>query len=384
MPNSQQHGNSSIILTQPTEIIENNSLSETWTNDIIVVLNNIRINSVLLSKYHKNHYLVLQGKLRYFRIPIIILSAISTLFNLGLNQYMLAQEISLLCAVLSLITGLIGSIELYLQLQRSMENSLVHSRDFYLLAVEIQKCLLLTNENRNGDAVTYLNFKFNDYTRLIETSNILSSEITDELTPIPIDVIIKMPYDERVRNNFIIDERQYMENFRTYEISMGINDISNIFVQPFSRNISRSNSIDLQTHPVASLPSELVVGGFQSPDQDDTLRKNNLWDVLRNEKLMSMVELTHPRRTSKEIYRSRQNSNAEEREPNKVMSLFPLTHPRRTSNDSYKSRQNSINSFKDQTHKKTFANSIRSIHTRLFSRLSDKNINNSNNNDNLI
>ena len=353
MPNSQQHGNSSIILNQNPEFIENNPLSETWTNDIIVVLNNIRINSVLLSKYHKNHYLILQGKLRYFRIPIIILSAISTLFNLGLNQYMLAQDISLLCAVLSLITGLIGSIELYLQLQRSMENSLVHSRDFYLLAVEIQKCLLLTNENRNGDAVTYLNFKFNDYTRLIETSNILSSEITDELTPIPIDVIIKMPYDERVRNNFIIDERQYMENFRTYEISMGINDISNIFVQPFSRNISRSNSIDLQ---------------------DDTFRKNNSWDVIRTEKLMSTVELTHPRRTSKDIYRSRQNSNAEEREPDKFMSLFPLTHPRRTSNDSYKSRQNSINSFKDQTHKKTFANSIRSIHTRLFSRLSDKNI----------
>ena len=134
---------------------------------------------------------------------------------------------------------------------------------------------------------------------------------------------------------------------------MGINDISNIFVQPFSRNISRSNSIDLQ---------------------DDTFRKNNSWDVIRTEKLMSTVELTHPRRTSKDIYRSRQNSNAEEREPDKFMSLFPLTHPRRTSNDSYKSRQNSINSFKDQTHKKTFANSIRSIHTRLFSRLSDKNI----------
>ena len=73
MPNSQQHGNSSIILNQNPEFIENNPLSETWTNDIIVVLNNIRINSVLLSKYHKNHYIILQGKLRYFRITIIIL-----------------------------------------------------------------------------------------------------------------------------------------------------------------------------------------------------------------------------------------------------------------------------------------------------------------------
>ena len=245
MWNSPHHAKSSEILNIKP-FMDNNPLSETWTEDVLTVLNNIRINSILLSKYHKGHYLVLQGKLRYFRIPIIILSAISSLFNLGLAQYMTPQDIALLCAILSLITGLIGSIELYLQLQRSMENSLVHSRDFYLLAVEIQKCLLLSNENRNGDAVTYLNFKFNDYTRLIETSNIVNSEITDELTTIPIDVIIKMPYDERIRNNFMIDEKQFMENYQNYEISMGVNDISNIFV-PISPNNRRSRSESMNT-----------------------------------------------------------------------------------------------------------------------------------------
>ena len=243
MWNSPHHGRSSEVLNiRPFS--DNNSLSDTWTEDILIVLNNIRINSILLSKYHKNHYIILQGQLRYFRIPIIILSAISSLFNLGFAQYMTPQDIALLCAILSLITGLIGSIELYLQLQRSMENSLVHSRDFYLLAVEIQKCLLLSDENRNGDAITYLNFKFNDYTRLIETSNILNSEITDELTPIPLDVIIKMPYDERLRNNFIIDEKQFMENYQNYEISMGVNDISNIFIPTSPRRRSRSDSIN--------------------------------------------------------------------------------------------------------------------------------------------
>ena len=103
---------------------------------------------------------------------------------------------------------------------------------------------MLSDENRNGDAINYLNFKFNDYTRLIETSNILNSEITDELTPIPLDVIIKMPYDERLRNNFIIDEKQFMENYQNYEISMGVNDISNIFIPTSPRRRSRSDSIN--------------------------------------------------------------------------------------------------------------------------------------------
>jgi len=285
MFNSPHHIHSSEILNIKT-LAEHNPLSETWTNDILIVLNNIRINSILLSKYHKTNYIILQGKLRYFRIPIIILSAISTLFNLGLNQYMLTQDISLLCAILSLITGLIGSIELYLQLQRTLENSLIHSRDFYLLAVDIQKCLLLTNENRNGDGVTYLNYKFNDYTRLIETSNILNLDITDELTPIPIDVIVKMPYDERVRNNFIIDEKQYMENFQTYEISMGINDISNVFIPPSPINKSRNNSIESFsgafrknsiTHNIyRSVYSRLFSSNLSSKNNNDNNNDNNI------------------------------------------------------------------------------------------------------------
>ena len=317
MIHSPHNRKSSEILTIKT-INENNPLSETWTNDILIVLNNIRINSILLSKYHKSHYIILQGQLRYFRIPIIILSAISSLFNLGLADYMTSQDISLLCAILSLVTGLIGSIELYLQIQRSLENSLIHSRDFYLLAVDIQKCLLLSNENRNGDAVTYLNYKFNDYTRLIETSNILNSDITDELTPIPVDVMLKMPYNERVRNNFIIDEQQYLDNYQTYEISMGINDVSNIFISYLKNNDSEKNS------------------NFESP------------------------------RLSK------------------FTSLLHLTHPRRTSSDSYRSRQNSVNFNNNQFRKNSFTNNIRSIHTKLFSRLSSKNNdkNNDNNNDN--
>ena len=53
-----------------------------------------------------------------------------------------------------------------------------------------------------------------------------------------------MPYDERLRNNFIIDEKQFMENYQNYEISMGVNDISNIFIPTSPTRISRSNSID--------------------------------------------------------------------------------------------------------------------------------------------
>ena len=43
-----------------------------WTDDIDEVLNNIRLNCVILSKLHKQRYFELQSTLKYYRLPVII------------------------------------------------------------------------------------------------------------------------------------------------------------------------------------------------------------------------------------------------------------------------------------------------------------------------
>jgi hypothetical protein len=48
-----------------------------WTQDIESVLEQIRINSVLLSKNHKKRYFYLIEILKYFRLPVIIISCIT-------------------------------------------------------------------------------------------------------------------------------------------------------------------------------------------------------------------------------------------------------------------------------------------------------------------
>ena len=89
-----------------------------WPEDADYLLENIRCNSIILSDYHKTQYFVLQSRLKYFRIPIIIISAFASVLNIGLQPYLDQSYISVLCAMLSLITGLIGSIELFLQVQK--------------------------------------------------------------------------------------------------------------------------------------------------------------------------------------------------------------------------------------------------------------------------
>lgn len=160
-------------------------LVNNWTNDVNDILDKIRINSIILSNEHKKTYFLLSSRIKWFRVPVIFLSALGSIFGIGLSPYLHQLLISEICSVMSLVVGLIGSLELFLAISTKMENELVQSKELYLLAIEIQKTLLLDVENRNGDGMAYLEDKFNVYSKLIENSYLLECKIMDELTPLP-------------------------------------------------------------------------------------------------------------------------------------------------------------------------------------------------------
>lgn len=153
--------------------------------DIEVLLENIRQNCVLLSKEHRKRYLKLKITLKYFRIPIILLSGINSLLSVSLQKFLEQGLISIVTACVSLLTGLIGSVELFLAIQQNMETELVTSKDYYILGIEIFKVLSLRENNRNIDLKAFLDEKFQVYQKLIESSNVLDKKIMDHLSPLP-------------------------------------------------------------------------------------------------------------------------------------------------------------------------------------------------------
>jgi hypothetical protein len=169
------------------EIVINN-----WSNDVNTILDKIRINSILLSNEHKKSYFLLSAKLKWFRIPMILLSSLGSIFNVGLPPYIGGSSVEILCAIISLSVGLIGSLELFLAIGTKMESELIQSKELYLLAIEIQKTLLLDSLHRNGDGIAYLEDRFNMYSKLIENSQLLECRIIDELTPLPDEYIKKV------------------------------------------------------------------------------------------------------------------------------------------------------------------------------------------------
>jgi hypothetical protein len=160
------------------------SLNNDWSSDIENVLEQIRVNCVIMSKEHKTKYLFLKGILRYFRIPIILISSIASVASVGLQPYLDQPTISVITCLLSLTCGIIGSIELFLAIQSSMENELMASKDYYILSIEIFKVLTLDRENRSMDGKSFLETSYGTYVKLVENSNILDvdEKIADRLT----------------------------------------------------------------------------------------------------------------------------------------------------------------------------------------------------------
>lgn len=161
-----------------------------WTVDIENILENIRINSIIFSNYHKNRYYMYKSYLKYFKLPLIVLSSVNSIVAIGLTNFVSQEKVSVISCLLSLISAVIASVELYLGIQKSMETELLSSRNFLLLAYEIFKTINLSRENRSVAGKVFLDDKFSEYLKLVEGAKLVHSKrLKDALAPLPVDYI---------------------------------------------------------------------------------------------------------------------------------------------------------------------------------------------------
>lgn len=145
----------------------------TWTDGIESALNNIRNKSLTHSNKHSIKYSEFKGYLKYFRVPVIVLAGLNSVFSVGLQPYVDQSIISVLSCSISLTCGVIGSVELFIGIQTMMEKELFSSKDFYILSCDIYKTLSVEREYRMVDGMTYLENMNTKYCNLIEQGNIV-------------------------------------------------------------------------------------------------------------------------------------------------------------------------------------------------------------------
>ena len=136
---------------------------EPWNDEIIKILNNVRINSLNLSEYHRRNYFYFKNISNYFDIPIIITSSLSGSFSVGA---------SLISCAASMFITILSSIKLYLNISDNLQSESDMARKFCVLSLEIYKIINLPDEKRGINSSEFLNSKYNQYIKLYEESNL--------------------------------------------------------------------------------------------------------------------------------------------------------------------------------------------------------------------
>ena len=152
-----------------------------WTEDYEQILESLRLNAVYMSRSHKKKYFRFKQMSNYFRVPTIILSALASVASVGLQAYISQQHISGITCLVTMIIGILNSIELYLKLQEAIELELDKSKKWYELASGIYKVLNLHPDHREGLPHDVLKQFYNEYILLFQESSLSAVNYSDRL-----------------------------------------------------------------------------------------------------------------------------------------------------------------------------------------------------------
>ena len=179
---------------------------ENWeqAEDIENLLENIRINAINLSNYHRYRFFHFKSFGKYFRIPIIVLSSITSASSVGLQPFMSQGTISGMTCLLGFVIAVISSTEMYLKITDQQEKELALSKDYYSLGIDIFKLLATDRKNRSEDARAYLDKRYAEYKALTESSSLLKNDLrVDCLAQVPEEYNNSINPEKKSRSLFI-------------------------------------------------------------------------------------------------------------------------------------------------------------------------------------
>jgi len=133
--------------------------SKKWNDEVISLLDKIRINSYTLSEKHRKRFIQFSGQTKYFDVPIIVCSVFSSSFgSLGTVPI---KKTQLITTAISMFIAIITSVKLYLNLASNITSEIGLSKDFYILSVNIFKIMNLNPKDRHLDPLEFLNSSYN-------------------------------------------------------------------------------------------------------------------------------------------------------------------------------------------------------------------------------
>ena len=165
----------------PTPIVVT-AVKQVWFDEEEEFLTKIERQSNILHDYYVKDYKYYQTLSSRFNIPILIISATNALCAISLNEFLSQKFVSILNAILSSGTGVLGSIQLYMKLNEKMANALRSSINFKRIALKISKELSIDRAQRATQGETFLTECFAEFNTTIEQGNPIEKKLANLLS----------------------------------------------------------------------------------------------------------------------------------------------------------------------------------------------------------
>jgi len=142
-----------------------------WTEEEETYLANMERQCDVYCQHHTKDFVFYHRLASRFNIPILIVSAINALTAVALNEFVAQKYVSIMNAVLSAGTGVLGSVQLYMKINEKMTNATRSSVAFKRLGLKISKELTLSRDDRLTEGQAFLSDCFAEFNTAIEQGN---------------------------------------------------------------------------------------------------------------------------------------------------------------------------------------------------------------------
>ena len=157
------------------------TIGDRWHTEEETFLENLQRQCEILYKHtikEHHYYDRLSGK---FNIPILVISSINSLTAVGLNAFIRQEYVSVLNAVLSAGTGVLGSIQLYLKLNEKMTKATRASVGYKRISLKISRELALARDVRTSEGPAFVQDCFSEYNQVLEAANPIEKKLEEFL-----------------------------------------------------------------------------------------------------------------------------------------------------------------------------------------------------------
>ena len=154
---------------------------DTWHDEEEEFLANIEKQANMLHEYYLKEYKYYHTLSSKFNIPILVVSSLNALCAISLNDFLSQKFVSILNAILSAGTGILGSVQLYMKINEKLTNALRSSINMKRIALKISKELTISREQRSTEGQTFLAECFSEFNTALEQGNPLEKKMQNFL-----------------------------------------------------------------------------------------------------------------------------------------------------------------------------------------------------------